>query len=69
MADPICPRCQDPGFVRSETVVKAVLTYQLFYCGRCDVTWRSPDMSHQTGTPASADEKPEPSRPKSSRSN
>jgi hypothetical protein len=66
MADPICPYCQDPGFVRSETVVKAALTYQSFYCGRCDVTWRSADVHHQTGTSVSGDEKPEPSRLKPS---
>jgi|RhiMethySRZTD1v2_1073278.scaffolds.fasta_scaffold181808_3 transcription elongation factor Elf1 len=69
MADPICPHCQHPGFVRSETVVKAAVTYQLFYCGRCDVSWRS--LANQTITQdgAAADEKPEPSRPKPSRSN
>ena len=70
MADPICPHCQHPGFVRSETVVKAAVTYQLFYCGRCDVSWRSLNFPNQTiaqdgGAP---DDKPEPSRPKPSRS-
>ena len=70
MADPTCPHCQDQGFVRSETVVKAALTYQLFYCGRCDVSWRSTDVPHQTVTQdgSVADDTREPSRSKSSRS-
>jgi transcription elongation factor Elf1 len=66
-----CPRCRDQAFVRSETVVKAAIAYRLFYCGRCDFSWRSGDVAHQARAQESgaADDKPEPSRPKSSRSN
>jgi hypothetical protein len=56
--------------VRSETIVKGAVAYQLFYCGRCDVSWRSAEVPHQTVTEdgSAADDKPEPSRSKSSRS-
>ena len=38
-SNPDCSRCRSPAFVRKETVVKAGVTIESFYCGRCDHSW------------------------------
>jgi hypothetical protein len=63
MQETPCPRCQDVGLVRFETVIKGGASYQLFYCGRCDVSWRSAGVRHTVDSLDRADDKPEPSRP------
>jgi hypothetical protein len=49
--------------VRFETVIKAGIAYKTFYCGRCQHTWRSADLPHDTDSPAQTDDKAEPSDP------
>ena len=39
LGKPDCPRCKTPALVRKETIVKARVTIESFYCGRCDLTW------------------------------
>lgn len=60
MPERLCPFCQQSGFIRAETVIKAGYSYQLLYCGRCDRTWQSADVG--SARRGSLDDKPEPSR-------
>jgi ssDNA-binding Zn-finger/Zn-ribbon topoisomerase 1 len=62
MYDTPCPRCQDIGLVRFETVVKGGSKYRAFYCGRCDYTWQSAGVSSEAASRDHADDRPEPSR-------
>ena len=64
MPDTVCPRCQQAGFVRSETIIRAGAAYQSLYCGRCDHSWRSGFKELSDERRDITDEKPEPSRPK-----
>jgi hypothetical protein len=48
MYDTLCPRCQDVGLVRFETVVKGGIAHKHFCCGRCDYAWRSVGVGHKT---------------------
>ena len=66
MQDIVCPRCRRRGLVRFETVIKAGTGYKTFYCGRCDYTWRSPDVAHGIEPFDETEDKPEPSRPTNS---
>ena len=63
MYDTPCPRCQEIGLVRSETVIKGGSGHKHFYCGRCGYTWRSAGERHSFDALDQADDKPEPSRP------
>jgi hypothetical protein len=63
LSDITCPRCRHVGLVRFETVIKAGIAYKTFYCGRCQHTWRSADLPHDTESPAQTDDKAEPSDP------
>ncbi len=65
MPDRVCPYCEHKGFVRSETVIKAGAAYQSLYCGHCERTWQSSDFERRAALRDDyANERPEPSRPK-----
>jgi transcription elongation factor Elf1 len=61
MYDTACPRCQEVGLVRFETVVKAGSGTEHFYCGRCGCAWRSAGERHTFDALDQADDKLEPS--------
>ena len=61
MVKPNCPRCKSSALVRKETVVKAGLTVESFYCGRCDHTWN--ETGDRRTTPQGDADRPDRSRP------
>lgn len=63
MQDIVRVRCGRSGLVRFETVIKAGIGYKMFYCGRCEYTWKSPDITHATESLEQLEDEAKRSRP------
>ena len=44
-----CPRCEQVGLVRVETVIRGTKTSKLYYCGSCDYDWSIEDKPEPPG--------------------